>query len=138
MAFNFNVSPMIARRGFSIVGLALIFILGVGSIRQTGQKEERPKMNIELQFTEGFTGQKISIRIEGEIVADFTAQTKFQTGLAHIEVLDLQDGEEVTVTIGEPEIELRLDVDASQPFVTFALQDGILNVSKTDKRPGYL
>ena len=110
----------------------------MGSIRQTGQKEEGPKLNIELQFTEGFTGQNISIRVEGEIVANFTAQTKFQTGLAHIEMLDLRDGKEVTVTIGEPEIELRLDVDASQPFITFVLQDGTLNVSKTDKRPGYL
>lgn len=95
-------------------------------------------MQIELHFTEGFSGEEISILVEGRIVAEFSAQTKLQTGLAHIEMLDLPDGEEVVVKITRPKTSVHLDVDASHPFVTFALQDGVLLTRKTDLRPGYV
>lgn len=95
-------------------------------------------MQLELHFTEGFSGEEISILVEGRIVAEFSAQTKFQTGLAHIETLDLPVGEEVVVNFSKPETSVHLDVDASHPFVTFALQDEVLITRKTDIRPGYL
>lgn len=95
-------------------------------------------MKFELHFTEGFTGQTISIEIEGMIVAEFSAHTRFQTGLAHIETLDVQDGEEVSIKLSDPMTSVHFDVNASHPFVRFALQDGVLIKSETDKRPGYL
>lgn len=95
-------------------------------------------MKLELHFTEGFSGQEISIEIEGRTVAEFSARTKFQTGLAHIVMLDLQAGQEVTIKFSDPKTSVHLDVDASHPFVIFALQDGVLTTSKTDTRPGYL
>lgn len=95
-------------------------------------------MKLELHFTEGFSGQEISIHVADRIVAEFSAQTKFQTGLAHIEMLDLRDGQEVVINFSDPKTSVHLDVDASHRFVTFALQDGKLTTRKTDTRPGYL
>lgn len=95
-------------------------------------------MKLELQFTEGFSGQEVSIEVEGRTVAEFAPRTKLQTGLAHIEVLDLHHGQEVTINFSNPKASVHLDVDASQPFVTFAVQDGVLTTNTTDTRPGYL
>ena len=95
-------------------------------------------MGFEFQFTEGFSGQLVSISVEGETRAEFVAQTKFQTGLAHIEQLDLPDGKEVTVSIGDMDIELHLDVDATRPFIVFALRDGALIATSFATQPGYL
>lgn len=125
-------------RLFFGVSSALVIAFGTGTLFGSAAAEEQSKMQIELHFTEGFSGEEISILVEGRIVAEFSAQTKLQTGLAHIEMLDLPDGEEVVVNINRPKTSVHLDVDASHPFVTFALQDGVLLTRKTDLRPGYV
>ncbi|MFL4468364.1 hypothetical protein ACERZ8_00200 [Tateyamaria armeniaca] len=127
-----------ASRVFFGFGLFLIISLATGASSVTATTEERSKMKLELHFTEGFSGQQISIHVNGRTVAEFSALTRFQTGLAHIEVLDLPDGEEVVIDFSDPKTSVHLDVDASHPFVTFALEHGVLTTHKTNTRPGYL
>lgn len=138
MAFNFNVTSFSTRISRAGSALILGLFLALITSHRMAIPQEQPAMAFEFQFTDGFSGQTVAIRAEGETRAEFVAQTKFQTGLAHIEMLDLPDGKEVTVTIGDTDIELHLDVDATRPFIIFTLRDGALTATMSATQPGYL
>ena len=72
------------------------------------------------------------------MLAEITARTKFQTGLAHIETLSLEDGGDVSVRIDALGFEARHQVDTAKPFVTVTLTDEGLLLDDTDRRPGYV
>ncbi|KPP87338.1 MAG: hypothetical protein HLUCCA08_05245 [Rhodobacteraceae bacterium HLUCCA08] len=96
-------------------------------------------MQIEFHFQEGFTGQGVSITSQGAVLADVTARTRLMTGLAEIVPLDLQHGEEVTLSVGgDPAKTMPVSIDTATPFVTINMEENGLQVSQTDRRPGYL
>ena len=76
--------------------------------------------------------------IGDEVQAQVRAKTRFQTGLAHIESLELCDGEEVTLLIGELNLKATVNVDVTKPYVTVNMVDGQLQVGNTAMSPGYL
>ena len=96
------------------------------------------KKPIEFHFQEIFRGERIDIMTGDEILAQVTAKTRFQTGLAHIETLELCDGEEVRLEIRELDLKASLEVDVTRPYVTVNLIDGQLRVETTTVSPGYL
>jgi len=98
----------------------------------------REHYSFEFHFQEVFTGEQIKIITHHKVQAQIVARTKFQTGLAHIETLELADKEEVTLLIEELNLELTFEVDAKKPFLAIRMADGNLQVDYTATRPGYL
>lgn len=99
---------------------------------------EKATTTIELHFREGFRGVQIDILSGRQLLTQVFAKTRFQSGLAHIESLNLHDGDEVRLLIGELGIETDFKVDATRPFVLVELMDGNLRVGDTATRPGYV
>ena len=96
-------------------------------------------MQIEFHFQEGFTGQAVTIMAEGTVLAELIAQTSLMTGLAEIVPLELRDGEEVWLRVGDdPALTERVSIDTSNPFVTIRMEEDGLHVEQVNRRPGYL
>lgn len=96
------------------------------------------KSTFEFHFQEIFTGERIDLITGDEVRAQIKAKTRFQTGLAHIEILRLSDGEEVVIAVGELDHKAIIKVNVTKPFVTVRMMDGRLQVENTETRPGYL
>ncbi|MEZ5667180.1 MAG: hypothetical protein R3F55_07065 [Alphaproteobacteria bacterium] len=95
-------------------------------------------MEYELHFQEGFTGETVTVAVDGSVVARFQASTRMQTGLAHIERLHLLPGQEVTVHAGDEPGGATIAVDESHPFVVINREEDRLVVGATERSPGYL
>ncbi len=101
-------------------------------------KPDTSALPVEFHFQEVFTGQQIDLRVGSKIKARIVVRTKFQTGLAHIEILQLHEGEEVILKIAAQNLETAINVEKSKPYVTVRMIDGQLKVEKTATPPGYL
>jgi len=99
---------------------------------------DKVKRSIELHFQEGFRGVRVDILCGNSVLASIFAKTQFQTGLAHIETLELIDGQALTISIAESDLKKDFEIDATKPFVTVAIVDGNLQTESTAIRPGYL
>ncbi len=97
-----------------------------------------PAQAIEFHFTEGFREQSAQILCDGEKLASFTLTSAFQTGLAHIEILQLDEGKEVAIEIGDQPLRATAVVDAAHPFVVVALEGDRLDLAVLASRPGYV
>lgn len=95
-------------------------------------------MEYELHFQEVFSGENVEIIIDGVIVSSITLQTRFQTGLAHIEKLQLQPGQKVEIRIVELKINTILHLKEDFMYVIINLHNGVLLTRATDRLPGYL
>ena len=103
--------------------------------RGTGSGKTAP---IEIHFQEIFSGERIEVLAGGAIVADVTAKTRFQTGLAHIERLRLRDGEEVTLRIPALGLETKAMIEAARPYLAVTLSNGRLSAHSVVACPGYV
>lgn len=103
--------------------------------RGTGSGETAP---IEIHFQEVFSGERIEVLAGGAIVAEITAKTRFQTGLAHIERLRLRDGEEVTLRIPALGLETRTTIELARPYLAVNLSNGQLTARRLTTSPGYV
>ena len=54
---------------------------------------------IELHFQDVFSGEEIEILLNDMVVAKRSMKTRFQTGLAHIEKLNVDLGDEIEVRV---------------------------------------
>ena len=103
--------------------------------RGTGSGEAAP---IEIHFQEIFSGEPIEVLAGGAIVAEVTAKTRFQTGLAHIERLRLRDGEEVTLRIPALGLETKTTIEVARPYLVVTLSNGQLTARSVATSPGYV
>ena len=92
----------------------------------------------EFHFQEGFTGQTVTVTVEGRAPMRFEVHTRLQTGLARIEKLELNPGQ--TVTIAMPDLLLRHDyrVGEDDRWITINLVGRALVVRPEQRSPGYL
>jgi hypothetical protein len=93
---------------------------------------------IELHFQEGFTGDDVDIYVEGKPVAHFAARTRLQTGLAHIETLDVPVGATVEIAIPARGCRNRISITKETSHVTINLEDQQLRIQSSKETPGYL
>lgn len=93
----------------------------------------------EFHFQEGFTGEIVTLAINGEIRVQFAARTRLQTGLAHIEQLKLELGELVSISVPDLAIssEYRV-VEGDYCWVTINLIGKQLDVQRANRCPGYV
>lgn len=92
----------------------------------------------EFHFVEGFSNQKIDIEPSDHKPVGLVATTRFQIGLAHIEVLNLYDGEGVNVGINSMGINQLINVNSQKKFVIINLVDEDLHIEFLIARPGYV
>jgi hypothetical protein len=83
--------------------------------------------SIELHFQELFSGEHVEVLHNGRTVAAFAAKTRMQIGLAHIEHLDVVDGDTVAVVVEGQRIEVPLAPDADRYLVRLA--DGTTSIT---------
>ena len=95
-------------------------------------------MRVEIHFQELFQGEPVDIVVGGEVRARVEPRTDFATALAHIEPIEVREGEEVTLRIADGDVEASVRVDASTPFVVATLSQGRLTLRRTETRPGYV
>jgi hypothetical protein len=103
--------------------------------------DERPtgrRHDIAFHFKEGFTGQTLEIVASGRVRATVTARTRLQIGLAHIETIALDDGEEVLIREKGTNTETSIRADHGKPFVIVQRVDGKLEAEAIGQSPGYL
>lgn len=105
---------------------------------QGPRKRESEKVLVEFHFVEFFSNDRIDISVGDEVRSQVVATTKFQTGLAHIERLELHDGEKVSLRIEESNLETTLKVDINAPFIIVRLTDRQLRAEAAPTSPGYL
>ena len=120
------------------LGLLLAQGAASGEPKSLSPTRDCSKSSFEFHFQEIFTNERIDIITDNEVRAQVVAKTQFQTGLAHVEKLELKDEEEVTLLIRELNLKSTFKVDATKPFVTIRKTDDALHVDHTAKRPGYL
>ena len=94
--------------------------------------------HIELHFQEGFSGEAVEVRVAGKAAAHFVARTRVQTGLAHIEKLELADGTTVRITMPATGAEASFKVSKASPHIVVNVVNQKLNVEAKKESPGYL
>ena len=90
---------------------------------------------IEIHFQEHFAGEPVEVRINNRKVAAFAATTRYQIGLAHIEKVEIDDGDQVTVVVAGQTIRVPLADDVDVYVVRLA--DGIPSIEPARGPIGY-
>ena len=94
--------------------------------------------HIELHFQEGFSGEAVEVQVTGKAAAHFVARTKVQTGLAHIQKLELADGTTVRITVPATGAEASVKVSKASPHIAVNLVNKKLDIEAKKESPGYL
>jgi hypothetical protein len=92
----------------------------------------------EFHFQEGFTGEPVEISVDGKPIARFNAKTRLQLGLAHIERLELEPGQVVSICIEDLNLAQSVSVPADQDYIKVNRAADGLDVEPTSTLPGYL
>lgn len=95
-------------------------------------------MQCEFHFQEGFTGETVTLSVDGEVRAQFEARTRLQTGLARIESLELTPGQTVAIAVSAPGLGAKHRAAAGDRWITVNRVDGTLVVQSATRRPGYV
>lgn len=90
---------------------------------------------IEIHFQEYFDGEPVEVRINNRQIAAFPATTRYQIGLAHIEKVKIDDGDQVTVVVAGQTIRVPLTGDVDVYVVRLA--DGIPSIKPARGPVGY-
>jgi hypothetical protein len=93
-------------------------------------------MIVEIHFQEGFSNEKAQLLVNGDVVEEFSLNTRFQLGMAAIKKVDATPGTKVQVVL--PGRDIRQQLPVGHPYVKVSLEDGKLTISSTDQMPGYL
>lgn len=92
----------------------------------------------EFHFQEGFTGQSVSLAVDGEQRLSFEAKTRSQVGIARIEMLDLDPGQTVVIEVPELALHEKYSVVGDERWISVNLRDRSLVVRSLQSAPGYL
>jgi hypothetical protein len=111
---------------------------GYDSVRVIPALEAFMSVDSEIHFQEGFADETVLVAVDGVEIARFTASTRMQLGLAHIERLRLDPGQTVTVGLPDRSLKVAHVVEERRPFVQVNLEQGDLRIHSTETTPGYV
>ena len=94
-------------------------------------------MDYEFHFQEGFTGQTVTLAVDGRTRESFPARTRLQTGLARIESLPLEPGQTVTIAVPDLKLHETYLVAKGDRWIAINLVGPALVVRPTQRSPGY-
>jgi hypothetical protein len=92
----------------------------------------------EVHFTQGFFDDDMQVICDGAVLIQLNLTTRMQTGLAQIAALPLTNKKEVTLECKKRSLATTFFVDATTPFVSVALRDGVFDITASQHSPGYL
>ena len=92
---------------------------------------------VEFHFQEFFRGEEVRILVNGEPAAAFTATTRPQIGLAHVQPVQAGAGDRVTVCI-DGVGERSIDIEEGVAYWIVNLVDGALTVVPGRDSPRYM
>lgn len=92
----------------------------------------------ELHFQEGFSGETVAVAVNGEIRLRFEARTRLQTGLARLEILDVNPGETITISVPQRNSHGEFRPSGATYILTVNLVAGVLLVRPAASAPGYI
>lgn len=95
-------------------------------------------MIAELHLQDGFAGEEIEILVNGEHRAEFRAKTRYQINLAHVEEVDLEVGDTLTVRIKDTAHAADQKIDKVQKFYVISKRANDLLVNPTDEPQRYM
>lgn len=96
------------------------------------------EITCEFHFQEGFNGETVEVRVEGESCLKFEAKTRMQLGLARIETLQLQKGQLVSIVIAALGLYQDIRIGSAERWVTVNIADHTLVVRSVQEMPGYV
>jgi hypothetical protein len=92
----------------------------------------------EFHFQEGFSGELVTVAVDGVLRAQFEARTRLQTGVAHIELVAVAPGQTVTIAVPIHSVHGEYQISESDHWVTINLVDNKLVIQRSEGSPGYL
>lgn len=95
-------------------------------------------MIAELHLQDGFVGENIEVLVNGEHRAEFQAKTRYQINLAHVEEVDLEVGDTLTVKIKGSTHSADLKIKKVHTFYVISNRAGDLLVNPTDEPQRYM
>ncbi len=94
-------------------------------------------MVCEIHFREGFTGELVEVTVQGEARMRRELRTRLQIGVAHIEELRVQPGQEAVVALPASGVRAAIEFGDTDRWITVDLEDGALVVRRAESSPGY-
>lgn len=91
----------------------------------------------ELHFQEGFTGDVVTLAVDGKMRLRFKARTRLQVGLAKIARLKLAPGQTVSISVPDLGLCAEYRVAEGDCWLTINMVDRALIVRTAQGSPGY-
>jgi len=128
------------RAGARSTGVISTVVISVREFRVPGTIHflSSDTMTIELHFQDGFSGESIEVLVDGEVWAAFSAKTRYQINLAHIETVDLKHGQCLAVRLNNSGDTIELPIDANSRYFIITKKLEQMIVKQTDTMPEYL
>lgn len=93
---------------------------------------------VELHFTDTFSGEEITVLLNGEEVQTFQAKTKFQIGLAEVIHLKSKTGDVIDIMLPQLDINERIILADPPRYIIIRLVDRKLMIEQTSQQQRYL
>jgi len=93
---------------------------------------------LEIHFTDGFSGEAVSLSVNGEEVDKFQAKTKLQVGLARVVHLEAKSGDVIVIELLDLNFSQSITLDEVPRYVIIRMNDGVLTTEQTDDQQRYL
>lgn len=95
-------------------------------------------MNVELHFQDGFSGETVEVLVNGEVKASFTAKTRYQINLAHVQPVALAAGDRLTIRVKEPPASVNLGIESVHKYYVISWRAEKMLIEPTDELPKYM
>jgi hypothetical protein len=96
----------------------------------------------EIHFQEGFDGNDVSILLNDEEIQHKSMTTRMQTSLAHLQNVDANPGDVVTIVFNDEDLEdgpqYTVCLDQEKNYLVVNKLNNRIALDTTDKMPGYL
>lgn len=93
---------------------------------------------IELHFQEVFSGETVRISRNGNQIGERKLKTRFQTGLAHIEKIEVDLGDTIKVEIVEKSVSSSIKIADNTVDYAVTFDGNAINIKSNEDRLRYM
>jgi hypothetical protein len=95
-------------------------------------------MDVELHFQDGFSGETVEVLVNGEVRAAFSAKTRYQINLAHMEPVRVKLGDLLSIRVKDSPVSIEMKVETDQKYYVISRREHALFVERTNELPKYM
>jgi len=95
-------------------------------------------MIVELHFQDGFEGETIEVSVNHALRARITPKTRYQINLAHMETVEVEEGDMLKLHAPESKISAEIRVERNHKYYMISRRADKLLVKPTGELPKYL